>query len=162
MYNLTPAEPEESKLFFRMDGEAAERHGAICNMMIVFVTDSAFITLRAIYQNHLYTPAFLADRDRVFAYLRSGTDNPPFENHDSYKALCRAYKDKTLTGGGIHAPYAFGVKVHTDDYSYYVRYLRSVGIASLFAYDNRYLLFELAGLSNPLLDGYGEGIDNDV
>jgi hypothetical protein len=146
MYELLPAEQNEVKLFFRMDGEAAERHGAICGMQIDFERNAdGALSYRFDCQRHLKSPAFKADLKRVLDYLRGRTEPPPLGNIDNFRAFCREHEGQTLTDGDINVSLAFGVKVQAEDFSYYLRCHPLIHSVNIFAYDNRYLLPELAG-----------------
>jgi len=144
MYKLTPPGQAEVKLFFRLDGEAAERHGAVCGMQIDFQRGGdGVLTPRFDCQRHLKTPAFKADFKDVTGYLRGGAQ--PFWSLHSFTAFCREHEGRALTDGVINVPSAFGVAARTEGFSYFLRCHPSINRVNIFAYDNRYLLPELAG-----------------
>lgn len=148
MYKLSPAEPAEIKLFFRLDGEEAERHGAVCGMQIDFERgEDGALSQRFNCQRHLKTPAFKADLKNITDYLRGEAQS--FGSMQNFRAFCREHEGQTLSDGDIghiNVPFAFGVGVRTQDYSYYFRCHPAINRVNIFAYDNRYLLPELAGL----------------
>ena len=142
MYVLLPAEQRESDLFFRMDGEAAERHGAIGYMRADFGRDGrGFWTTWFDNQKHLKTPAFKAEFDRVINSLRDDGQEPPFASRRSLEAYCMTYPGLILSSRGD------GFKIQTEDFSYYFRCLPRNSDYEIYAmaYDNPFLLPELAG-----------------
>jgi len=142
MYELLSAEQRESNLFFRMDGEAAERHGAIGYMRADFGRDGrGFWTTWFDNQKHLKTPAFKAEFDRVINSLRDDGEKPPFASRRNLEVFCAASPGLTLSGRGD------GFKLQTEDFLYYFRCLPRCGDYEIYAmaYDNRFLLPELAG-----------------
>lgn len=141
-YELLSAEQRESDLFFRMDGEAAERHGAIGYMRADFGRDGrGFWTTWFDNQKHLKTPAFKAEFDNVINSLRDDGEKPPFASRRNLEVFCAASPGLTLSGRGD------GFKLQTEDFSYYFRCQPRNGDHEIYAmaYDNRFLLPELAG-----------------
>jgi hypothetical protein len=124
-----------------MEGEAAERHGAIGCLRAEFGTDKMrFMTAWTDNQYHLKTPAFKSEFDEVINSLRNDGDKPPFASRANLADFCREnYKNGTAKHGGY--------TIQTADYSYYFHLLPQPGDYDIycFAYDNRYLLPELAG-----------------
>ncbi|MDR0294496.1 MAG: hypothetical protein LBH95_10150 [Oscillospiraceae bacterium] len=144
MIELTPAEQAETGLFFRLEDAAAERHGAVCGMRIDFEANENGVLLpRFDCQRHLKTPAFKADLKRVMGHLRGGAE--PFGNPQNFAAFCYEYEGESLNNDEINVPFAFGVRARTEGYSYYFRCQPLTGRVNIFAYDNNYLLPELAG-----------------
>jgi len=140
-YDLLPS-PDESLIFFRLDGEAAERYGAIGYLRGDFGRGgNEFWTTWFDNQRHLKTPAFKKEFDAVIHSLREDGQTPLFASRENLAAFCAANpgKELTLSGGGYI--------VRTPDYSYYFRFLSRPADYDVycFAYDNRYLLPELAG-----------------
>lgn len=140
MYELIPMQKGQSNLhlFFRLEGEAAERHGAIGCMRADFGRGgNEFYTTWFDNQTHLKTPAFKTEFDNVINSLCGDGEKPPFASRRNLESFCRAAFD---TSGG-------GAMIRTQDYSYYFRCKPAVGDYDIycFAFDNRYLLPELAG-----------------
>jgi len=132
----------ESKLFFRLDGESAERHGAIGYMRADFGQNgNEFWTTWFDTQPHLKTPGFKKEFENIINTLRDAGPEPPFASRRSLEAFCYANPSKELNGRGD------GYFIQTQDYSYFFRCLPRVGNYDIycFAYDNRFLLPELAG-----------------
>jgi hypothetical protein len=143
-YDLTAYKGKEAKLFFRMDGEEAERHGAVCS--IGFNMERGGDMQRFGRRRHMETPAFKADVNRIIRYLRgNGMETSPLRSHQDFLAFCRVYGGEALKGDGVNVPFAFGLKILSEGYSYYLRVHPDIGKIKIHAYDNRYLLPELAG-----------------
>ena len=141
-YQLQPYEQSEAKLFFRMDGEEEERHGAIGYMRADFGRDgNGFYTTWFNNQRHLKTHHFKKEFDAVINALRDDGQKPPFASRESLTAFCAANPGMELTTRGL------GYMVQTQDYSYYFRCMPRLGEYDIYCltYDNRYLLPELAG-----------------
>jgi len=141
MYKLQPTKDDDS-LFFRLDSEAAERHGAIGYMRADFGRDGrGFYTTWFDTQKHLKTPAFKTEFDNIINSLRDDGEKPPFASRKNLEAFCAAEPGKDLTTRGD------GYMIRTLDYSYYIRCHPRNGDYEIyaFAYDNSYLLPELAG-----------------
>jgi len=141
MYELTPVRDDLS-LCFRMEGDAAERHGSIGCLRADFGSDGCgFWTTWFDYQKHLKKPAFMREFDEVINYLRNDGQEPPFASRRNLEAFCAATS-------GMKAPErGGGYMVRTQDYSYYFRCKPSQGDYNIycFSYDNSFLLPELAG-----------------
>jgi hypothetical protein len=141
MYKLLPAQDDES-LFYRLDGEAAERHGAIGYMRADFGTDGwGFYFKWFDSQPHLKTRDFRRELDNIVNTLRVDGQETPFANRKVMERYCAAYPGQDLFLRGD------GYVIRTDDFSYYIRCRPASGDYDIymFAYDNRYLLPELAG-----------------
>ena len=140
MYKLEPTQ-DDSKLFFLLNGEAAERHGAIGYLRAAFDGNgSKFYSTWHDCQKHLKTQTFKLEFYFVIQCLRDDRPEPPFANRRSLEAFCAATPGKKLASGN-------GYMIRTDDYSYYFRCLPYTGNYEIdcLAYDNRYLLPELMG-----------------
>ena len=141
MHMLLPTNADEL-LFSRLDREAAERHGAIGYLRADFGRDGRgfFATWFGI-QTHLNTPALKTDFRRVINSLRGEGPEPPFASRISLEAFCAAKLGKDLATRGS------GYSIQTREYSYYFRCRPSPADYDIycFAYDNRWLLPELAG-----------------
>mgnify|MGYP001014792943 CR=1 FL=1 len=140
-YTLLPAE-EDSALFFRLEGEKAERHGAIGYLRADFGrTGLEFWPSWFNSQPHLKTYSFKNEFDDIINSLRDDGQIPPFSSRNNMAAFCAVNPGKELTSRG------YGYRIRTQDYSYYFRCLPRLGDYDIycFAYDNRYLLSELAG-----------------
>jgi hypothetical protein len=142
-YEMIPALEAEKKLFFRLDGEAAERHGAVGYMRADFgQTGKEFWTTWFDCQKHLKTPAFKREFDEVINSLRNDGDNPPFASRYGLAVFCADNHGVEMPAGRGE-----GFRIQTPDFSYCVRCNPRYGgyDIGLYAYDNRYLLPELAG-----------------
>ena len=125
-----------------MEGEAAERHGALGYLRVDFSSDGRhFYSTWFDSQPHLKTPAFREEFDAVINSLRDDGEKPPFASRANLSAYCFANPGKELEGRGK------GYVVETLDYSYYFRCKPSGSDYDVycFAFDNRWLLPELAG-----------------
>ena len=141
MYTLLPAEQAESGLFFRLDGEAAERHGAVGYLRADFgKSGGEFWTTWFDCEKNLKTPAFKREFDNVVNSLRDDGEKPPFASRGNLSAFCAANPGLFTERGG-------GYRIRTQDYSYYIRCLPSYSDydIGIYAYDSRWLLPELAG-----------------
>ena len=150
MYNLSPTQ-DKSELFFRFDGEAAERHGAIGYLRADFGSDGySFYFKWFDNQPHLKTPSFRRELDCVINGLRVDGQEIPFANRKILASFCADNPGKDMTVRGS------GYMIRTDDFSYYFRCLPLPGDYDIymFAYDNRYLLPELAGQHKLPVDCY--------
>ena len=149
-YKILPFEENESRLFYGMDGEVCERHGMIGYMRADFGKNgNEFWHNWFNYQNHLNTPAFKAEFGSIIDYLRDGMQYPVFSNRRDLEAFC-LHKTPCFvlnTAGQRINNLDTGFKIQTTDYTYFARCRPAAGHYDiyLFAYDNRYLLPELAG-----------------
>lgn len=140
-YELLPSQ-EDKLLFFHLEGEAAERYGSIGYLRADFGRDGrGFWTTWFDQQPHLKTPAFKSEFDEIINALRNDGQKPPFTSRENLAAFCAATSGKELTTRGS------GYMIQTLDFSYYIRCLPRPGDYDIyaFAFDNRYLLPELAG-----------------
>ena len=146
VYDLTKYAGHEVKLFFGMVGEEAERHGSICTFWCDMERGNCDGMKQFGRQPHMETQAFMADVKRVINYLR-GNDMkyPPLRSQQDFAAFCCDYSWGTLKGDGENVPSAFGVKIQTDGYTYYLRCHPLISTMNIHAYNNHYLLPELAG-----------------
>jgi hypothetical protein len=141
MHKLEPSQ-HDKLLYFRLEGEAAERHGSLGYLRVDFSSDGRhFYSTWFDCQPHLKTPAFREEFDTVINSLRNDGDNPPFASRRNLQAYLSAVPGKDLTTRGK------GYFVETLDYSYYFRCKPSGADYDVyaFAFDNRWLLPELAG-----------------
>lgn len=134
-YKLLETEIKESHLLYRLDSEAAERHGAIGYMRADFGSGREFWSTWFDSQPHLKTYNFKKEFDDVINFLRDDGQKPPLASRDNLEALC-----------GV-SPNVSDYTIRTLDYSYYFRFrpMRAHYDINCYAYDNRYLLPELAG-----------------
>jgi hypothetical protein len=142
-YELLPAQENESGLFFRSDDEAAERCGVIGCMRADFGrTGKEFRTTWFDGQKRLKTYIFKREFDEVVNSLRNDGDKPPFASRFSLSVYCAENPGAEMPAGR-----GKGFRIRTLDFSYYVRCNPRYGDydIALCAYDNRYLLPELAG-----------------
>jgi hypothetical protein len=141
MYELKT--PEENNLpFYRLDGEAAERYGAVGYLRCDFGKDGR--EFRATWfdsQPRLKTPAFKTEFDAVINSLRDDGPKPPFASRSNLERFCAENAGHHLPGG------AKGFKVQTLNYTYAFHCAPGRGDydVRVYAYDNRWLLPELAG-----------------
>lgn len=141
MYELLPAQDDKS-LFFSMDGERAERFGVIGHLRADFDSGELFYTSWTDNQAHLKTAAFKQEFDSVINSLREDREKTsPFASRRSLSAFCSTNPGMDLS------PQGNGYVIRTQDYSYYLRCKPAAGEYDIYcyAYDNRYLLPELAG-----------------
>jgi len=128
----------EKHLFFAMDGETAQRHGAVGYMRLDFGTNgSEFWTTWFDNQKHLNTPAFKDSLSDFVNHLRYGI----LKN----RVAMNVYNNDDL--GVSLGERGMGYKVDSGRYTFYLRCNpgRADYDAYCFAYENRYLLPELAG-----------------
>ena len=140
-YELLPSQ-EDNLLFFRLDGEAAERDGSVGYLRVDFGGNGrGFWTTWFDQHPHLKTPAFKNELDEIINSLRDDGQKPPFASRDNLAAFCAETPGKGLTTRGS------GYMIRTPDFSYYIRCLPRPGDYDIyaFAFDNRYLLPELDG-----------------
>jgi hypothetical protein len=137
-YELQPFEPPESGLFYRMDGETAERHGQIGHLRVDFgKSGREFWTTWFDNQKHLKSYAFKEDFNGLMGSLRSEI----FKDRASMRLFCGRTEGVSLGERGA------GFKLRSGGYTCYLRCKPGEHDydAYLFAYDDRYLLPELAG-----------------
>ena len=135
-YELLLAEKKELHLCFRLSGEAAERCGAIGYLRADFGrSGKEFYTTWFDSQAHLKSSDFKYKFDELINSLRDDGQKPPFASRDNHLAFCAAHPSMTC------------FKIATQDYSFYIRLNPHQGTYDIycFAYDNRWLLPELAG-----------------
>lgn len=135
-YNLLLAEKEEIRLCFRLDGEGAERCGAIGYLRVDFGrSGKEFYTTWFDNQAHLKSYVFKQVFDDLINSLRDDGHKPPFASRDNHLTFCAAHPSMTC------------FKIVVPDYSSYFRFNPRQGTYDIycFAYDNRYLLPEMAG-----------------
>ena len=141
MYKLQSAQ-HDNLLFFRLDGEAAERYGAIGYLRADFSRSGReFHSTWFDEQSHLKTWAFKTEFDGVIDSLRDDGEKPPFASRENLMAFCSANPGKELTTRGN------GYMVRTQDFWYYFRCNPSASDHDIycFTFDNRFILPELAG-----------------
>ena len=127
-YQLLRPEPNELKLFFRMEGEAAERHGVIGYLRADFGrTGNEFWSTWFDKQPHLKTPGFKKEFDDVINSLRDDGQAPPFASRRNMEALCATPLDDGPTTSS-------GYKVQTENYSYYFRCKPSPGDYDMYCF----------------------------
>jgi len=140
MYSLLPAQ-DNAKLFFRMDGETAERHGAIGYLRADFGKSGCeFWTTWFDIQPCLNISNFKNNFDNIIESLRNDGQNPSFSSRAVLQSFCRANLGKNLSDRGC------GYIIMTHNYSYYFRCHLRLNDYDIycFAYDNRFLLPELS------------------
>ena len=136
VYELLVAEKEEIRLCFRLSGEAAERCGAIGYLRADFGrSGKEFYSTRFDCGTRLKSSDFKNKFDELINSLRDDGHKPPFASRDNHLAFCTAHPSMTC------------FKITTLDYSFYIRLNPHKGTYDIycFAYDNRWLLPELAG-----------------
>jgi hypothetical protein len=146
-YQLLPAEQAENGLFYRLDGEATERHGAIGAMRADFGNSGKeFWNTWFDIQKHLKTQDFKSEFNELIDSLRNDGQEPPFASRANLEAFCLAKQGYPLAGR------ASGYKVQTLKYTYTFHLAPTLGDydVRVYAFDNRYLLPELAGQHTEL------------
>lgn len=141
MYKLQPTQ-DDNRLFFRMDNNEAERYGAIGYLRSDFGSSGReFWSTWFDCLPNLKTPEFRAEIDELINSLRDDGPEPPIVNRNSLAKHCGMVPGKDL---GRHGD---GYLVRTLNFSYYFRCLPLPSDYDVycFAYDNRFLLHELAG-----------------
>lgn len=142
MYELVPAEESECNLFFGLGEETVERYGFIGYLRADFGPNGKrFYTSWFDGDKRLKTDEFKRELDGVINSLQNEDEELPFTDRVSLELFCIDNPGLNLKGRGA------GYKIRTQDFSYYARCRPShtdYDIA-LYAYDNRYLLPELAG-----------------
>ncbi len=139
--NLLPSQ-DENLLFFRLDGEAAERFGQIGYLRADFAgSGHEFHFTWFDQQAHLKIRAFRQEFEAVMESLRYDGEKPPFASRTNLATYCNMTPGKELTMRG------HGYFVRTEDFSFYFRCFPRPQDYDIycFAYDNRWLLAELAG-----------------
>lgn len=135
-YELVTAAKEELRFCFRLSGEATERCGAIGYLRADFGrSGKEFHSTWFDSQPHLKSSDFKYKFDELINFLRDDGQKPPFASRDNHLAFCAAHPSMTC------------FKIATLDYSFYIRLNPQQGTYDIycFAYDNRWLLPELAG-----------------
>ena len=140
-YEILAPGVDETHLYYRLDGEQAERHGAIGYLRGDFGRGgNEFFTSWFNNQRHLKSPAFKAEFDTVINSLREGL----LRSRSGMALFCPKAPEPLMK----HIAESNAVfKVQTPDYSYFARCAPSSADYDffVFVYDNRYLLPELAG-----------------
>jgi len=128
---LQETDVNEYHLHDRLKGEPAERHGAIGYMCIHV---NGFRTKWYDSQPHLKSQDLMTELDAIIHALRHEGETPPFAGIENLEAFCPDISSSHRT-------------LQTERYSYYFRFMPNQDRydATVFAYDNRYLLPELAG-----------------
>jgi len=138
-YKLIPAEPKERELFYRLDGEAAESHGAIGYMRADFGRSGGEFEntwFDAQTPRMLNTVEFKSEFQEVIDALRNDEESPPFASRGSLQKFCFENKGLNLSDS------ADGFKIQTLKFTYavYCSPFRGDYDIRVYAYDNRYLL----------------------
>jgi hypothetical protein len=147
-YKLQPVADKEKSLFYRMEGEPAERHGQIGHMRLDFGKNGKeFWTTWFDNQRHLKHYAFKERFNRVVDNLRSEI----FKDRTAMRLFCEMERGVSLGERGA------GFKLHSGGYTCYLRCKpgQKDYDAYLFAYDDRYLLPELEGKHDTPQGCYG-------
>jgi hypothetical protein len=115
MYRLTPTK-DSGQLFFRLDAEATERHGALGYMRADFGADGYGFHFKWFdIQPHLKTQGFRREIDDVVNTLRTDGQELPLANRRALETYCAANPGKDLADRGG------GYLIRTDYFSYYFR-----------------------------------------
>jgi hypothetical protein len=141
MYKLTQTQDKDA-LFFRLEGESIERHGSVGYLRADFGNSGFDFYFKWFdSQPHLKTNLFRREIDSIINELRVDGQDTPLANRKSLESFYYANPGKELAARGR------GYLLRTDDFSYYFRCFPRPGDYDvyMFAYDNRYLLPELAG-----------------
>jgi len=146
-YELLPAEQKEGWLFYRLDSEAEERHGAIGYLRADFGgiggSGQEFWTTWFDIQTGLKTPDFKHELQEVIDSLRNDGAKPPFASRANLQSYCAENPAYPLTGNAV------GFAIRTLKHTYTFRCAPGRGGYDIYCYtfDNRFLLPELA--ANP-------------
>lgn len=135
-------EQRENSLFYRMEGEAAERHGIIGYLRGDYgKSGNEFWTTWFDNQPHLKTSAFKQEFNSIMDYLRDESQKANLDGNSEFAAHCLKNMRRPVTDTAVR------FKIQTEDYSYYVRCHPRQSDYDFYcmAYDNRFLLPELAG-----------------
>ena len=133
---------DEKHLYFQLNGEQAERHGAIGYLRGHFGRGgNEFHTSWFDNQRNLKSPAFKAEFDTIINHLRAGL----LKNRRGMEGFCSQHDSVFIMDCGVER--GAGFKVQTPDYSCFARCTPNSADYDfyVFAYDNNYLLPELAG-----------------
>jgi hypothetical protein len=138
-YTFTEITQNETHLPYLLGHGDTERHGAIGYLRGDFGRDgSEFWTSFFDIQPHLKNPAFRKEFNGMVTFLREAS-LAPAEGADPFASRC--LHDMRHPKGAVTQ-----FKIQTEGFSYYARF--PAGRAEyfyIFAYDNRFLLPELAG-----------------
>ncbi|MDR1892627.1 MAG: hypothetical protein LBQ48_06435 [Oscillospiraceae bacterium] len=144
-------ETRENELFYRLDGEAAERHGFVGYLRGDYGRDGKeFWTTWFNGQRRLKSSSFKREFNSLIGWLkaqsgRSDIIDTSFENH------CLQNLRHHVTDTAVR------FKVQTENFTYYARFQPRMGADNDFyitAFDNRWLLPELAGKHELPVDCY--------
>ena len=139
MFTMIPTQDDE-KLFFQMEGEAAERHGYIGYFRADFgESGREFWTTWFDCQPHLKTPGYQTEFDSVINSLRNDGENPALSGRAALETFFGSNPGKDLGDRGK------GYIVKTPEYSYYFRCRPDPNDYDVycFVYENRVLTLEL-------------------
>jgi len=141
-FQILKAEPSENHLFYQLDGEAAQRHGAIGYLRGDYGrSGDEFHTSWFDNQKHLKSETFCEDFNHVIDFLRFASLDPSYHD-DSFTGECLMNMRFRVTDTGSR------FKIATEQFTFYVRSFSRYGTdydLYVFAYDSYYLLPELAG-----------------
>ncbi len=141
-YQQTACTENEKKLFYRLEGEAAERHGAIGHLRADFGRGGdEFYSTWFDNQKHLKTPDFRVEFDSIINFLRSKAEQPIFSSRHEMRKFTLAHSGWQIKDGVV------GLKTQTADHTYLIRCRPSASDYDIycFAFNNSYLQPELAG-----------------
>ena len=140
MFKLLPAQDFDA-LFFKMEKDTSQQYGAIGYIRINFGKQgNEFHPTWFDIQPNLKTVDFKTEFDDVINSLCDDGKYPPFASRKNLEAFRISTPGKDLSERGS------GYMVRTLHYSYYFRCLPTPHDYEVycFAYDNRFLLSELA------------------
>lgn len=142
-FKLLTVKKEEHSLFF-YSKEKARDYGMLGYLRGYFDSDSELWTRWFDIMAYLKTDKFEAEFDIVTDYLKCKVSN----SLESVKAYCDAHSEQKIEGS-LNGN-AYGFKVKTSDYSYYVRFFPCKGDYNvyIFAYENHHLLPALSADAN--------------
>jgi hypothetical protein len=141
-YKLLPAEQKEDWLFYRLDSEVEKRCGAIGYLRADFGGGGQeFWTTWVDLQTGLKTPDFQHEFQDVIDSLRNDGAKPPFASRANLQSYCAENAACPLTGNAV------GFAIRTLNHTYTFRCAPRRGDYDIycFAFNNRFLLSELAG-----------------
>jgi len=141
---LIPVPSQEHSLFFSQDTEP-ERLGIIGHLRADFDSGTSFFITWFEKQPHLKTDSFRAEFNLILNSLRHNIEAPVLRSRADMNKYCYAHSEQRING--VSRELSAGFKIVTDSYSYYFRCVPCKGEYDLYcyAYDNNYLLPELAG-----------------
>jgi hypothetical protein len=130
-YELRAAESTENGLFYRLEDEQAERHGAIGYMRTDFGRSGReFWPTWFDTQKGLKTDVFKQELNDVIDSLRNDGEKPPFSSRTNLQEYCVGNPAYPLANN------ALGFKIQTLNYTYAFRCAPSAGDYDVYCLSN--------------------------